>query len=50
MWFTNIIMGMLGTALAVSIWLIVFFSFDSEILNGYFKHKLQQRFKKDEAQ
>jgi len=40
----DIVMASLGVTLLVSMWLMMFMFVDNEVLNGYFKKKLQKRF------
>lgn len=45
---SEILLGLLVFTLMVFIWVFLFFIFDAEILNGYFKKKLQNKFKVEE--
>ena len=45
---SEIVLGLLCFTFIVVIWVFSFFIFDAEILNGYFKKKLQNRFKVEE--
>lgn len=40
----DLMFGLLAMTFIVIIWSMMFFTFDSEILNGYFKKKLQNHF------
>jgi len=46
--FGDIFMVALMATSMVALWLFIFFVFDDAILNGYFKSKLQKRFKVEE--
>jgi hypothetical protein len=48
MWLSNIMMALLSFTVIGAAWLFMFFVFDDMILNGYFKNKLQKRFKVEE--
>ena len=48
MWFSNIMMALLSFTVIGAAWLFMFFVFDDVILKGYFKNKLQKRFKVEE--
>jgi hypothetical protein len=48
MMISEIMLGLLAFSFLLFLWVFVFFIFDAEILNGYFKRKLQQRFKVEE--
>lgn len=45
---SEIMLGLLAFTFLMIIWVFSFFIFDAEILNGYFKKKLQNRFKVEE--
>lgn len=45
---SEIILGLLCVTFIVMVWVFSFFIFDAEILNGYFKKKLQNKFKVEE--
>jgi hypothetical protein len=40
----NIVFAFTVFTMVIAMWVMFFFVFDSEILNGYFKKKLQKRF------
>jgi len=48
MFVVDILLAFLGLTLVIAMWLGLFFMFDSEVLNGYFKRKLQKRFPVEE--
>jgi hypothetical protein len=48
MWLSNIMMTLLSFTVIGAAWLFMFFVFDDMILKGYFKNKLQKRFKVEE--
>jgi len=48
MFVSDIMMAILGFTLVVAMWVMLFMFFDSEVLNGYFKKKLQKRFPVEE--
>jgi hypothetical protein len=48
MWLSNIMMSLLAFTVVGAAWLFMFFVFDEVILKGYFKNKLQKRFKVEE--
>jgi hypothetical protein len=49
MFVVDILLAFLGFTLVVAMWLMLFMFFDNEVLNGYFKRKLQKRFPVEEV-
>ena len=45
---SEIMLGLVAFSFVVMVWVFFFFIFDAEVLNGYFKKKLQNRFKVEE--
>jgi len=41
---SDIMLGIVAMSLVFIMWVMLFFIFDAEVLNGYFKRKLQKRF------
>jgi hypothetical protein len=48
MWLSDIMMALLSFTIIGAAWIFMFFVFDEMILKGYFKNKLQKRFKVEE--
>jgi hypothetical protein len=48
--FSEVLLSLTALTFMIGIWAVMFFIFDAEVLNGYFKKKLQNRFNAEEVQ